>query len=93
MESEKVNKPAVKPYQKYATPYTPSPDWETLVDLVRFTGGEDGQPKTAKGLKLSKNKGALFAQAYEGQERITLKLNEAEALQFAMTIIKNYLKS
>jgi len=84
---------APKPYKKYSTPYIPDADWLVLVDLVRFTGGEDGKAKTAKGLKLSTNKGSLFAQAYEGQNRITLKLNEAESLQFAMTIIKHYFKS
>jgi hypothetical protein len=66
-----------------------SGEWIVLADLVRFVGEDK---KTAKGLKLSKNDGALFAQAYEGDKRITLKLSEAEALLFAMAIIKNYLK-
>ena len=71
-----------------------SGEWITLVDLVRFIGGEGGTTKTAKGLKLSKNSGkeGLFAQAYEGQNRITLKLGEGEALQFAFAIIRELLK-
>ena len=72
-------------------PHGFSGEWVTLVDLVRFSGGENGTQKTAKGLRLSKNSGNLFAQAYEGQNRITLKLGEGEALQFAMAILRNYM--
>lgn len=65
--------------------------WLTLIDLVRFIG-EDR--KTPKGLKLLKNPKTndLFASAYEGQTRITLKLTKGEALEYAFAIIREALK-
>jgi hypothetical protein len=72
-------------------------NWETLCDLVRFSGGENGATKTAKGLKLSANiandgVATLFVQAYEGQNRITIKPSKGELLEFAFAIIKELLK-
>ena len=67
-----------------------SGEWITLCDLVRFSGGENGTQKTAKGIKLTKNSGNIFIQAYEGQNRITIKPSDAEAMLLAMTLIKNY---
>ena len=67
-----------------------SGEWITLCDLVRFSGGENGTQKTAKGVRVSRNNGNVFIQAYEGQNKITIKPSEAEALLLAMTLIRNY---
>jgi hypothetical protein len=72
-----------------------SNNWVTLADLVRFNDVDDGQggkKQQAKGMKLSVNDGNLFAQTYEGDKRITLKLAQGEALTYAFAIIKHYLK-
>lgn len=68
-----------------------SGEWIELLALTRFSGGENGQPKTAKGVRLSKNSGNVFLQAHEGDTRITVKLSKAELAELTFVLIKECL--